>query len=291
MLNYVYEVATLIAVFAVGSLGLAVIVGQAGLMSLAHGAFIGVGAYVYGLLSVAAGVEPLIALVAAIAITSVVGAFLAYAASGLDEEQFAVTTLAFNVLIVSILTNWAELTRGSYGIAQIPRVSILGFGESRIEFLIVSAALAAGTFFFMQFLVKSGFGTLLRASAFDKDMVESLGSSVRRLRVGAFAVGCAAAGLAGALYAMHSGYIAPQLFELHMSILILAMVIIGEGRAMIGAVMGASILILIPELLRFAAFSAASAGPLRQVIFGGLLVTVVFVSAMRNHASKSAGET
>jgi ABC-type branched-subunit amino acid transport system permease subunit len=142
-------------------------------------------------------------------------------------------------------------------------------------------------FLLMQRVAGSGFGTLLRASAVDKDMVESLGSSVQRLRIAAFSIGCAGAGVAGSLFAMHAAYIAPASFDLHLSILLLAMVIVATGRSMAGPVIGACIMIVIPESLRFVAFDAASAGPLRQVIFGAILVIVVFARSW--HSQRGAG--
>lgn len=282
MLSYVYEVATLAALFVVASLSLAIIVSQAGLLSMAHGAFVGLGAYAFSL-AATSGWHPALAAVAAIAFAAVVGTVLAYFASGSDEEQFAVITLAFHILVVNILTNWASVTKGAYGIAQIPRLTLFGFGEDRVHFLVFCIVIAAAMFWLMQRLAHSGFGALLRASAVDKDMVEALGSSSQRLRIAAFAIGCAGAGLAGSLFAMHAAYIAPPSFELHLSILILAMVIVAAGRAMIGPVIGACIMIVIPESLRFLAFDAASAGPLRQVIFGLILVVVVFGRSWQAH--------
>lgn len=276
MLSYVYEVATLAAIFTVASLSLAIVVGQAGMLSLAHGAFVGLGAYAYALTATSGG-HSVFAMLAAILFAAVVGTVLAYFASSSDEEQFAVITLAFHILVVNIVTNWAGVTNGSYGISQIPRLTLLGLGEDRIDFLIWCIGIAAAMFWLMQRLANSGFGALLRASAVDKDMVESLGSSSQRLRIAAFAIGCGGAGLAGSLFSMHAAYIAPPSFELHLSILILAMVIVTAGHSMVGPVIGACIMIVIPEALRFVAFDAASAGPLRQVIFGAILVVVVFM--------------
>jgi branched-chain amino acid transport system permease protein len=85
---------------------------------------------------------------------------------------------------------------------------------------------------------------------------------------------------------MHAGYIAPPLFELHLSVLILAMVILGGTRSVAGAVLGAIVLIGIPEALRFAAFNAVSAGPLRQIVFGLLIIATIYVR-LHSKASKA----
>jgi ABC-type branched-subunit amino acid transport system permease subunit len=277
MLEYLYEVLTLVAIFGIASVGLALIVAQAGLLTLAHGGFVGLGAYTYSLIAVS-GTHPLLALLAAILLCSAAAALLGNFISNLVEEQFAVVTLAFSVLFVNVATNWVGVTNGSYGVSQIPRLT---FADTRIAFLLFCAFLAVLTLAAVSMLARSGFGILLRASANDKDVVEGLGVSVVRLRVQALAIGSGLAGLAGALFAMHSAYIAPQLFELHLSILIVAMVIIGGTGSPVSALLGAALLVVVPEALRFAAFSPASAGPLRQVVFGSLLLLVVFLQARR----------
>lgn len=290
MISYVYEIATLMAIFMVASLGLAVIVSQAGLLSLAHGSSIGLGAYAFALLSTESSWPLLAALLLAMALPALVGALIAYFAAEFDEERFAVTTLAFNVLIINILINWTSLTHGSYGISQIPRITIFGFGESKPAFLAFCIFCTAAIYLLLQKLTNSGFGTLLRASGIQRDVVEALGASVTKLRVKAVALGSGVGGAAGALLAMDSGYIAPQMFELHLSILVLAMVILGTGYSMTGAAVGAALLVLVPEILRFTTTSASSAGPLRQVVFGILLLAVIFVQAWRNASTRPHGE-
>ncbi|MDB5592651.1 branched-chain amino acid ABC transporter permease [Enterovirga sp.] len=276
MIVYLYEVVALACIFAIASMSLNLVLGRAGLFSLAHGVLLGIGAYIYGLLTTQAGVSPAVGVVAAVVGTAVLGAALAAVSVHLDEEQFAVTTLAFNLLVVIVLTNWASLTRGAYGVAQIPRLSI-GDADPQLMLLLAALLLAALTFVAFRALAKSGFGQLLVASASDPDMVRALGGPVWSLRVRAFAIGSAGAGLAGALFAMQAGYIAPPLFELHLSVLILAMVILGGTRSVGGAVLGAVVLIGIPEALRFAAFNAVSAGPLRQIVFGLLIIVTIYV--------------
>ncbi len=291
MLNYAYEIATLMAIFVVAALGLALIVSQAGLLSLCHGASVGLGAYAYAILSTQLGWPPAAAVVIGIILPAVVGFLLSYFGFEFDEEQFAVATLAFNVLFVNILINWTSLTGGLYGISQMPRATLLGDDTPRLEFLLICIVATALVYIFLSWVSASGFGTLLKAAAHERAVVEALGSSVIRLRMTAVAIGSAIAGLSGALYAMHTSYIAPQIFELHLSILLLAMVMIGAGGTMAGTAIGAALLVLIPELLRFIVTSPSSAGPIRQIVFGSLLLTVVFLGAWRKAHQRDAAET
>lgn len=277
MVSYLYETLALLSIFVIASVSLNVVVGQGGLLSLMHGALIGIGAYVTAILAVQVGMPMAVAGICAIVLTTMLASILAVILVNLDEEQFAVTTLAIHLLIINILTNWKALTRGPYGIAGIPRMELLGIFAPRLEFAILCIILAIGATVLVARLSRTGFFRLMRASAGDAEVVEGLGASVRRLRAVAFAVGGCGAGLAGALYAMHYGYIAPQLFGLHLSILVLAMVVVGGARGTAGAVTGAAILVLLPEALRFAALPVSAAGPVRQVIFGLLLVLAVYL--------------
>jgi len=272
----VYEIAALAGLFVIASVSLNIVVAQGGLFSLMHGALIGVGAYIFALSVIKGGMEPVIAIIFAVIGTSLLGALLSAPSVGLEEEQFAVVTLSLHLLIVVIFINWVALTKGSYGISEIPRFHISGQID-QLSFMIVTLILAFFVCLIFRQMEKSGFGTLLYASAIDSAMVQSLGGNVWHLRVVSFALGSGGAGLAGALYAMQAGYIAPSLFELHLSVMILAMVIVGGAKGMSGAALGAVILIVFPELLRFAAFSTVSAGPLRQIAFGCILIFSVFI--------------
>jgi branched-chain amino acid transport system permease protein len=286
---YLFEVATVAACFVIASVSLNLVVARAGLLSLGHGAIVGVGAYAQAILSVDHGFPPALALVCAVAVAAFVGALLAAVSVGLDDEQFAVTTLAFSLFVTNVLVNWTALTKGAYGIAQIPRFDIGGFGKSQLTFLFISGIVAGLAYWLFRTVSESGFGAILRAAAFDRSMAESIGANVLRLRIVAFTLASAGAGLAGGLFAMHWGYISPELFHLHLSVLILAMVIVGGAQTTGGAAIGALVLILIPEALRFAAFDAVSAGPLRQFVFGMLILVAIFLQYRRTRTASAQG--
>lgn len=284
MLIYAYEIAALAGLFVIASVSLNLVLAQGGLFSLMHGALIGIGAYVFALITVDADLHPGLAIVLAVLGTAAFGAVLAMPSVGLDEEQFAVVTLAIHLLIVVVLINWVGLTKGAYGIGGIPKLRLFG-SDDQLSFMILTLALAGAVCWIVRRVERSGFGMLLHAGAVDAAMVQSLGGPVWRLRVIAFAIGSAGAGLAGTLYAMQAGYIAPSQFELHLSVLVLAMVIVGGARRTAGAVLGAVVLIVLPELLRFAAFSAVSAGPVRQIVFGCILIAAVFLHVRRRETA------
>jgi branched-chain amino acid transport system permease protein len=287
MSAYIHELIALVAVFAVASLSLNLIVERAGLFSMMHGALIAFGAYSYALSTTNLGFWPSAGILVAIAASSVAGLIAAFCSVRLDEEQFAVTTLALQLLVINILSNWVDLTKGPYGIAQVPTIAIWGTESRETSFLITAllAVLVCATAFWL--IAKSRFGLLLKASSIQEHMVEALGCPVSRYRIYAFCLGSVAAGLTGAIYAMHAGYIAPQLFEIHLSILILAMVIVGGG-SIVGAIGGAAVIILIPEMLRFVAFDAAATGPLRQILFGCLLIGVIFARAKQGQRRRTS---
>lgn len=286
MLIYVYELISLACLFVIASVSLNLIVARAGLFSLAHGGLLGVGAYVFAVIVVRLGIHPSAAIILSMCGTALFGALLAAPSLGLNEEKFAVVTLSVHLLIVVVLINWVSLTGGAYGISEIPKLQI-GWLDPQLSFTVLTLVLTVGVYWFMYRLERSRFGVLLYASAVDPAMVESLGGPVWRLKVAAFAIGSAGAGLAGSVYAMQTGYIAPNLFELQLSVMVLAMVIFGGARSTTGAAIGAVVLSLVPELLRFAAFSSVSAGPIRQIVFGCILVFAVFVHVRQSKKQRA----
>lgn len=281
MISYIYETLTLLSIFVIASVSLNVVVGYAGLLSLVHGALLGAAAYITAIVGLELGAGMLVAVTLAVVGTAALSWALAMVVARLDDERFAVTTLVIHLLLVNLMVNWKAVTRGPYGIAGIPQPQLLGRFEPRLEFAVFAVVLACIVVYGMHRMARTAFSRLLHASASDPDVLEGLGSSVWALRARAFVISGAGAGLAGALYAMHYGYIAPQLFDLHLSILILAMVVVGGARGAVGAAIGAAILILIPELLRFGPLPTELAGPMRQVIFGLLLVAAVYIRGRR----------
>ncbi len=195
-------------------------------------------------------------------------------------------SLAVQALLFSLLYNWfnagapvgslSNLTNGPFGIAGIPRPTILGY---RLDSIGSIAALSLGllvpsALVFWR-LKGSPWGRLLQAMRDDELAARGLGKNTRLAKVQAFAFACAFAGLAGVIYASYVSYIDPSSASLDESILMLSMLLVGGAGNFRGPLVGAAVLLAIPEVLRFAAIPDAVAANLRLLIYGLLLVVMM----------------
>jgi branched-chain amino acid transport system permease protein len=175
------------------------------------------------------------------------------------------------------MNNWMSLTKGPLGIAGIPAVSLFGIAiESKWAFLLLTLTFVALVFLFLQRLTRSAFGRTLRALSEDEIFAQSLGKNVYLTKVVAFTAGAMLAAVPGVLYAHYISYIDPTSFTVDESIFILSIVIIGGLRNLWGSVAAAAFLVFLPEALRFVGMPNAIAANMRQIIYGGILIWVMF---------------
>ena len=275
-MNYAFHILTMIALYVILGMSLNLVVGYGGMLSLCHAAFYGSGAYAFTLLVVKAGWPFLAALPAAVIITALIAFLIGVVSLRLRGDFFVLASLGFQSIAFTTLYNWTDLTHGPYGISGIPRPEILGlrFEETWANLLVV-IALTACVCFLMLRLTKQPFGRTLQAIRDDEIAAKSLGKDTIAFKRTAFMIGGALAAVAGALFASYSSYIDPTSFALDESVFILCVVIIGGAGNFRGPVVGASILVLLPELLRFVGLPNAIAANLRQIIYGLLLILMM----------------
>jgi branched-chain amino acid transport system permease protein len=238
------------AVMTIAAMGLNLTLGYAGQVSLAQGAFVGIGAYGAAIMTIQ-GVPLIAALGVSVVLCFGVGWLLGYPALRVQHHYLAFVTLAFSTLAFLVFRNEDWLTRGIYGISNIPRPTIFGFPTNRpLPFYyfclgslgIVSAAL--------WWLIRSPWGRAFLALRENPLRAQSLGIDTRRYTLMAFAIGSALGGVAGALYAPLTQYIDPVPFNLSLSLDLLMMVIVGGSGFFFGPFLGAMIAVLLPEWLR-----------------------------------------
>lgn len=193
------------------------------------------------------------------------------------DDYFIICTLGIQVIVFSLMNNWMSLTKGPLGIPGIPSISFLGITiESKWAFLLLTLFFVALTFFFLRKLTQSSFGRTLRALSEDEIFTQSLGKNVYLSKVIAFTVGAMLAAISGVLYAHYISYIDPTSFTVDESIFILSIVIIGGMRNLWGSVIAATFLVLLPEALRFVGMPNSIAANMRQIIYGGVLIFMMF---------------
>lgn len=237
-------------VLTIAAIGLNLTLGYAGQVSLAQGAFVGIGAYTVALLTQAGCPYP-VAFVAAGLLCFCVGWVLGYPALRVQHHYLAFVTLAFSTLVFLVLRNEQWLTNGTYGISDIARPTLFGWSTDKpLNFYFFSlatlAALAAATWW----MLCSPWGRAFVALRENPIRALSLGVDTRRYTLMAFAIGSSLAGLSGALYAPLVQFIEPNSFALGLSFNLLLMVIVGGSGYFFGPFVGALISVLLPEWMR-----------------------------------------
>ena len=253
-------------------LGLNIVVGLAGLLDLGYVAFYAVGAYSYALLNHHFGIGFWAALPIGAGVGVLFGILLGFPVLRLRGDYLAIVTLGFGEIIRLILENWNEFSFGPSGIANIPRPSLfsiqLSLHNATIYLYYLMILLVLFTIFVVNRLQDSRIGRAWIALREDEVACEAMGVDRRKTKLTAFALGATWAGMAGVIFAAKTTFINPASFTIWESIIILCIVVLGGMGSIIGVILGAFVLILLPEYLR--AFSEY-----RMLIFGGMLVLMM----------------
>lgn len=272
-MDYVLHVIILCSIFVILSTSFNLLIGYAGIFSIAHAAFYGIGAYTASLLALHlkwSFPATICMSIIAGAVTSVLLAIPSLRTKGL---YIAVTSFGFQLIAYSVFLNWHGVTHGPAGLTGIPKPSMLGVSaSSNISFLVLSAAVAIFTVVLIRRLTTMPFGRALRAIKEDEIAAEALGKNIVSFKIVSFMVASSLAAMAGALYAHYMAYINPYSFTLEDSLAVLTMVIVGGSGTLRGPVVGAVLLVSLPEILRFVMIPSSIAAPVRQVMYGALLV-------------------
>jgi branched-chain amino acid transport system permease protein len=275
-MEYLIHLAILIGIYGILGLSLNLIVGYTGLLSITHAAFYGIGAYVTAILLTSFGLNFFLAMLIGIIVTAVLSLIIGAILSRFKGDYYALGSFGFNVIIFSIFLNWQELTRGPLGIPGIARPSIFGYVfSSNLSFLFLTLVILAIIYLISHFIVTSSFGRVLKAIREDEEAIQVFGYHTSYFKLIIFTVSAGMAAVAGALFASYITFIDPSTFTLNESIFILAIIILGGLANNKGAILGAVVLVLLPEFLRFVGFPSDIAAQMRQVVYGVLLIVLM----------------
>ncbi len=251
--NYWLNLVNLAIGFSVACLGLNIVLGYGGQLSLAQAAFWGVGAYTTTLLTVNLGLPVWFGLVAAFFVAALFGVLLGIPTLKLSGHYLAMTTIGFGIILQLILINAIWLTGGADGIAKIPspRIGTYELKDPSTFFYVAAAILILLTWASIR-LKKSRVGRAFLAIRENEMAAETAGVDATYYKIMAFALSAGYGGLGGWLFA-HSGshYISPDTFSFDQSVMFLAMMVLGGNGSAIGSIVGAGLLTLMPEMLRF----------------------------------------
>lgn len=264
-------VLALAGIWGSAAIGLGVVLGRAGQISLGHGALVAAGAYAAGLASTSLGWGAAAALVASV----LAGFLIALGTSPilrLPGLYFTLATLVLALMVGPLITAQREVTGGAAGLTGIEVLSVGSIEvRSELAFFVLSWSVAllvaAGT----AVLLRGEFGRALDAAANDEATARALGVLVDRSRILAWLLSGSLAGLAGGLYAFFNRFLAPDQFNLHPAIILVAAVIVGGARTPAGPLLGLLLLLVVPVLLDFPATVTALTAPVLLVVFAAVL--------------------
>jgi branched-chain amino acid transport system permease protein len=266
--KFALHILSLIAIASIAAMGLQVLLGYSGQLSIGQAAFYGIGAYTSALLTARLGVPFPLALIGAGA-TAAIASLLMVPITRLTGAYLAVATLGFSIIVFLFIQNEEWLTGGSYGFIGIARAELFGYAlRDPMSSYYLNVGVAALVYFTFARIEASRFGRAINAIRQDADATRASGIRVTLLKSECFVIAAFVAGLAGSLYAHEVRYLAPNDFTFWKSIEILIMVVIGGVGRLAGAILGAAVVVGLPEYLR-------AIGDYRMLVFGAILIATM----------------
>jgi branched-chain amino acid transport system permease protein len=284
--SYLLHLAIYLSIYGIVAMSLNLVVGYCGLLTLAHASYFAIGSYTYALVTLKLGWDFFPALGAGVVMAAVLSLAVSLPAGRFRGDFFVMVSLAVQTLLFSLFYNWTStgaepgtwrnLTNGPFGLSGIAKPKILGWQLQSIESIAgLSIGLLAVCGLLCWLLVSSPWGRLLQVMRDDELAAKGLGKNTRLVKVQAFAIACGLAAVAGTIYASYVSYIDPSTAALDESVLMVCMVLVGGVGNFRGPLVGAFLLLMIPELLRFVAIPDAIAANLRLILYGLLLVVMM----------------
>ncbi len=255
--SYLFHLLIMAVIWSILATSLNLVLGYTGLLSLAHGAFFGLGAYSSALLVTKAGWNFWATIPPAMAVASLFGAMLGVLTLRLAGHYFAISTLSFGIVVSLILEKWDDLTEGARGISSIPApppISLFGLGQVQFEGNVAKYYLAVAMLgiclLFVWCLVHSPIGRALEAIRQNELLASCLGVDLVFYKLLAFAISAAMAGLAGVLYSVYITYLSPADAGLWNGFYAVMYIVIGGMGTFLGPIVGTLFLVTLPEFLR-----------------------------------------
>ena len=269
---YQTNIVTTALMYVILGLGLNIVIGLGGILHLGYAAFYAVGAYTYGILNTRFGLNFWIALPLGAVLATLFGILLGFPVLRLKGDYLAIVTLGFAEICRIVLENWNDFSYGPSGISLIDRPPLFGIKltvpQAAIYLYLITLALVIITVFVVRRLENSRLGRAWEAMREDSVASEAMGVNLTVAKLSAFALGAFWAGLVGVLFAAKTTFINPASFTLMESVLVLCIIVLGGMGSTAGVIVGALIIVLLPEYLR--AFSQ-----FRMLLYGSILVLMM----------------
>jgi len=278
-MEYVLHIIIMLNIYILLVLSANLPVGLANLLSICQAAFYGIGAYFSAYFLMQFSLPFIVVAIIVMILTGICSLIVSFASVKLKGDYFVLATLAFQMIVFTILYNWTNVTQGPYGIPGITSVKLFGIWKISgvYEYFILTTILSAIVILIFKRLKFSPYGRVLTAIRNDELVVSSLGRNPVWFKTYAFFISAGFSGLAGLIFASYISYIDPTSFTLDESIFILTALFIGGIGNVRGPVLGATFVVLLPEILRFVGLPDAVAANLRQIIYGLALVLIMYL--------------
>lgn len=275
-MNYLFHIAVIFEIYLILALAMNLMAGYSGLLSLTQAAFYGIGSYSTALLLINWSVPFPFAVIGAIFFNLIACIPVIWFSVRLRDLYFALATLAWQVIVFSILYNWVSVTNGPYGITGIPKPELFGMNFTTLsEFALLGGIISIVLLLFFAGLHHTPLSRFFQGVRDDQLAVMTFGKNPAYYKSLAVLISSGVSAIAGALFATYFSYIDPTSFMLGESILIISVVLIGGLGSVKGSVAGALFYVLLPEILRFLNMPDSIAANMRMMIYALVLILVV----------------
>ncbi|HXY74815.1 MAG TPA: branched-chain amino acid ABC transporter ATP-binding protein/permease [Dehalococcoidales bacterium] len=275
-MSYVIHILNMCLIWAMLGVSLNLLLGYTGLMSMGHAAFFTVGAYGSALLAIHLGVNFYFAMLLGILIGVLIGFLTAVPALRVRDDYLILLTLGIQMVTYGVVVAGIRFTGGTQGLTNIPPPTFFGIKlQSAISFLPLILIFCAIVVAISLRLINSPFGRVLRAIRDDDIAARSVGKNVTIIKVIVFAIASGMAAMAGSIYAHYSGFIAASSFTVDQSIAIVVVVIVGGTANIWGSVVGAVVMVVLPQLINYIPGTALLISPIREVVYGAMLILFI----------------
>jgi branched-chain amino acid transport system permease protein len=277
--SYLIFTLNLIGVYTIMTVGLNILLGYTGQISLGHAAFMAIGAYTSTVLTAKAGVPFLLALPASGFMTAAIGCIVGIPALRLKGLYLALATMSFAFIINVVIVEWPQLTQGSDGISvPSPAIGPLVLNTDLRKFYLIYSVVIV-MLVFAKNILRTRIGRAFVAIRDSDIAAETMGINLAKYKIIAFGVSAFYGGVSGSLFAHLMGFIGPDNFTLLDSVAYLIMVIVGGTASILGSIMGAAFMTILPELIRvskdhFPAILSEQKG-LEAIVYGAILILFI----------------
>ncbi len=273
-MEYILNIGVQVAIFIILASSYNLVIGYGGLASVAHPIFYAFGAYGASLLSIHFGVPAVLAVVAGGLIAALASVALALSSLRVSGDYLLIASLGFQLGFLQVIRNF-DFTGGAGGLSTIPSTITGAYRTPAFLALTVSCAIA--TVWLISRIVQGPYGRAITAMRDEELAFTALGRNAMSIKVVVFAIGCGIAGIAGGLYAFYYQYVSPDQYEVLQSAAILTMVVLGGMGTTWGPVVGAILLIAVPQAITFLNLPPSVMAPVQGIIFTSLVLLFLFL--------------